>query len=75
MSRDEVFRWWVRRLSSPIVMILDNFLTDEVEGEPYNETREQYRWWVHRLGPEIVRVLDSFLVCGVEDEMLIAIMD
>ena len=75
MSRDEVFRWWVRRLSSPIVRIPDNFLTDGVEGEPYKETRELHRWWVHRLGPEIVRVLDSFLVCGVEDEMVIANLD
>ena len=62
-------------LEFPIVGILDNFLTDGVEGEPYKETRELHRWWVHRLGPEIVRVLDSFSVCGVEDEMLIAIMD
>ena len=75
MSPDEVFRWWVRRLSSQIVRILDSFLTHGVEGEPYNDMHELHRWWVHRLGPEIVRVLDSFSVCGVEEEMLIALLD
>ena len=73
MSPDEVFRWWVRRLSSQIVRILDLFLTHGVGGEPYNDMRELHRWWVRRLGPEIVRVLDSFLVRGVEEEILIAI--